>query len=67
VCTACRISACLTFSWAAFLSFSFCLATTHRAAHFFDSAARAFGVISFLPLGRTVGAVVVDWAEGWVT
>jgi hypothetical protein len=49
------------------LSLCFCLATTRRAAHFFDSAARAPDAISFLPLGRTVGAVAVDWAEGWAT
>jgi hypothetical protein len=38
-------------------------ATTCHAARFFDSTARAFAVISFLPLARTVGATAVEWAE----
>jgi hypothetical protein len=38
------------------MSFSFCLATTRRAVRFFDSAARASGVISFLPLGKDRGS-----------
>jgi hypothetical protein len=42
-----------------FFSFSRCLATTRRATRFLDSAARAFGVISFLTLPRTMCAVAV--------
>jgi hypothetical protein len=45
-------------SW--FLSFSRCLVMTHRVARFFDSAARASAIISFLPLARTVGAATMD-------
>jgi hypothetical protein len=55
--------ACLTFSSAIFLSFSRFLARTRRESLFFDSAARASGAISFLPLAGTVGVVALDCAE----
>jgi hypothetical protein len=50
-----------------FLSFSCFLGRTHQAARFFDSAARASSVISFLPLSGMVGEVAMNWVETTMT